>query len=453
MSKCINFIKRHTKKLIIAAAAITATLAVVITGSVIKNNLADSSDSASSMTGGASQSYFMSLMTGDAYTENSITYSTPGVYSAQYYDTADITSKDVVLETSSFEKLTITPEVGDGTIHLSDSSSDYLVIAGGGQDSVYIEGGNYDYVISTDTDCHIVIGENTVIGRLTALSSSNIDVHGSIAEAIILDTTYTGEIDWLYGFNTYEGATVTSLSVSETTLNYPVSAEADTISQTGSFRSDRPFELSADAGNIVFASKTGSAEAESNQNTTAGNASSNTNRTTANTNNTNSNNAENTNNNTSSSEQSAASNAWWLNNASTATAPADTAASTSSESTGSSSSSGSSGRSSSSSSSSSSASSTPSQPSSGSVTTDTSASTGGDGTDVSTGDTSAVIPAAGGDATPADTTGDTGSDTPTDTSTGDNTGDPAPSGGESQTPADTPSSGDGGGETDAPAGE
>jgi hypothetical protein len=146
-----------------------------------------------------------------------ICYDTAGTYSDEVtYTAADIKVDGVVLENATFDTLTITEDVGEGSVTLNkDTVNETLVINGGGQNSVYLNGGTYAQVISNDEDVHIVIGEKTTVTELNVLSSSYVEVYGAVETANVLPTTYVGEVAWKTGFETKDGAVVTALNISE----------------------------------------------------------------------------------------------------------------------------------------------------------------------------------------------------------------------------------------------
>jgi hypothetical protein len=146
-----------------------------------------------------------------------ICYNTAGKYSDKIkYTAGEIVTDGVTVENASFDNLTITEAVGDGSVTLNNVKvSKLLVINGGGQNSVNINGGSYKEIVSNDYDCHVVINKDAVVETLTALDSQLIEIDGKVTTTNILPTTYEGEVTWEHGIKTGESANIDNLKVAE----------------------------------------------------------------------------------------------------------------------------------------------------------------------------------------------------------------------------------------------
>ena len=82
-----------------------------------------------------------------------ICYDKAGTYSdKETYDAGDITADGVTVENATFNTLTITEDVGEGSVTLNnDKVKKILVVNGGGTNSLHINGGEYDEIVSIST--------------------------------------------------------------------------------------------------------------------------------------------------------------------------------------------------------------------------------------------------------------------------------------------------------------
>ena len=146
-----------------------------------------------------------------------ICYDQAGTYSDKnIYKAGDVSVDGVVVENATFDTLTITEGVGDGSATLNDVTvKKTLVINGGGTNSVHINGGSYKEVISNDYDCHIVIDEKCSVDTLTVPSSALVEVNGTVKVANVVPSTYKGKIAWECGFKAGEKAKVEALNIAE----------------------------------------------------------------------------------------------------------------------------------------------------------------------------------------------------------------------------------------------
>lgn len=146
-----------------------------------------------------------------------ICYDKAGTYSDKAtYDAGEITVSDVTVENATFNTLTITEGVGEGSVTLNnDNVKKILVVNGGGTNSLHINGGEYDEIVSNKYNCHIVIDENCSVEKLTVPSSALVEVNGTVKTANVVPSTYDGEITWETGFKAGEKATITALNISE----------------------------------------------------------------------------------------------------------------------------------------------------------------------------------------------------------------------------------------------
>lgn len=146
-----------------------------------------------------------------------ICYDKAGTYSDKAtYDAGEITVGDVTVENATFNTLTITEGVGEGSVTLNnDNVKKILVVNGGGTNSLHINGGEYDEIVSNKYNCHIVIDENCSVEKLTVPSSALVEVNGTVKTANVVPSTYNGEVTWETGFKAGEKATITALNISE----------------------------------------------------------------------------------------------------------------------------------------------------------------------------------------------------------------------------------------------
>lgn len=146
-----------------------------------------------------------------------ICYDKAGIYSDKAtYDAGEITVGDVTVENATFNTLTITEGVGEGSVTLNnDNVKKILVVNGGGTNSLHINGGEYDEIVSNKYNCHIVIDENCSVEKLTVPSTALVEVNGTVKTANVVPSTYDGEVTWETGFKAGEKATITALNISE----------------------------------------------------------------------------------------------------------------------------------------------------------------------------------------------------------------------------------------------
>ena len=146
-----------------------------------------------------------------------ICYDKAGTYSDKAtYDAGEITASDVTVENATFNTLTITEGVGEGSVTLNnDNVKKILVVNGGGTNSLHINGGKYDEIVSNKYNCHIVIDENCSVEKLTVPSTALVEVNGTVKTANVVPSTYDGEVTWETGFKAGEKATITALNISE----------------------------------------------------------------------------------------------------------------------------------------------------------------------------------------------------------------------------------------------
>lgn len=146
-----------------------------------------------------------------------ICYDQAGTYSDKNtYKAGDVSVDGVIVENATFDTLTITEGVGDGSATLNDVTvKKTLVINGGGTNSVHINGGSYAEIVSNDYDCHIVIDEKCSVDTLTVPSSALVEVNGTVKVANIVPSTYEGDVTWECGFKAGEKANVESLNIAE----------------------------------------------------------------------------------------------------------------------------------------------------------------------------------------------------------------------------------------------
>lgn len=190
---------------------VTVLVAGLIIGGVtygVTSSTKDASKSASKET---------KTKTEKTVTPEYICYDAAGTYSDKAtYDAGEITTSDVTVENATFNTLTITEDVGEGSVTLNnDKVKKTLVVNGGGTNSLHINGGEYDEIISNKYNCHIVIDENCKVATLIVPSSALVEVNGTVETANVVPSTYDGEITWETGFKAGEKANISALNISE----------------------------------------------------------------------------------------------------------------------------------------------------------------------------------------------------------------------------------------------
>lgn len=203
-----------------------------------------------------------------------ICYNTAGKYSDKIkYATGEIVTDGVTVENASFDTLTITEAVGDGSVTLNNVKvSKLLVINGGGQNSVNINGGSYKEIISNDYDCHVVINKDAVVETLTALDSQLIEIEGKVTTTNILPTTYEGEVTWEHGIKTGESANIDNLKVSEEIADkVKIEGNSNAIKSQVNMNTKEAAGIRAQASNATTNASTTTSQAQVNTNTTTNN--------------------------------------------------------------------------------------------------------------------------------------------------------------------------------------
>lgn len=198
-----------------------------------------------------------------------ICYNTAGKYSDKVkYTAGEIVTDGVTVENASFDNLTITEAVGDGSVTLNNVKvSKLLVINGGGQNSVNINGGSYKEIISNDYDCHVVINKDAVVETLTALDSQLIEIDGKVTTTNILPTTYEGEVTWEHGIKTGESANIDNLKVSEEIADkVKIEGNSNAIKSQVNMNTEEAAGIRAQASNATTNASTATSQAQVNTN-------------------------------------------------------------------------------------------------------------------------------------------------------------------------------------------
>ena len=146
-----------------------------------------------------------------------INYDKAGTYSKKMeYASGEVSVGDVIIENATFDTLEIKDSVGDGSVTLNNCNvNKCFVINGGGTNSVRINGGKYNEVISNKYNCHIVIDKTADIKTLTVPSTALIEIDGKVETCNVLKGDYTGDVTWETGVKLGDNATVTTLNVDE----------------------------------------------------------------------------------------------------------------------------------------------------------------------------------------------------------------------------------------------
>ncbi|MCR5144821.1 MAG: hypothetical protein K6B67_05875 [Lachnospiraceae bacterium] len=146
-----------------------------------------------------------------------INYDKAGTYSKKMeYASGEVSVGDVIIENATFDTLEIKDSVGDGSVTLNNCNvNKCFVINGGGTNSVRINGGKYNEVISNKYNCHIVIDKTADIKTLTVPSTALIEIDGKVETCNVLKGDYAGDVTWETGVKLGDNATVTTLNVDE----------------------------------------------------------------------------------------------------------------------------------------------------------------------------------------------------------------------------------------------
>lgn len=206
-----------------------------------------------------------------------ICYDTAGTYSdKETYDAGDITADGVTVENATFNTLTITEAVGDGSVTLNnDTVKKTLVVNGGGQNSLCVNGGSYKEIISNDYDCHIVIDESCSVDTLTVPSSALVEVNGSVKTANVVPSTYEGEITWETGFKAGEKAKIEALNIAEDVKDTVAveDASGNAVKETKSLSKEQTTKVQTNAEKTVTAAANNTATAKTEVANSGGNTS------------------------------------------------------------------------------------------------------------------------------------------------------------------------------------
>ena len=146
-----------------------------------------------------------------------INYDKAGTYSKKMeYASGEVSVGDVIIENATFDTLEVKDSVGDGSVTLNNCNvNKCFVINGGGTNSVRINGGKYNEVISNKYNCHIVIDKTADIKTLTVPSTALIEIDGKVETCNVLKGDYAGDVTWETGVKLGDNATVTTLNVDE----------------------------------------------------------------------------------------------------------------------------------------------------------------------------------------------------------------------------------------------
>lgn len=131
------------------------------------------------------------------------------------YEFGEIVADGVELTGTTFNTLSITDQVGEGTVKLDNVTvSDILNIFGGGENSVYISGNcKFGSVLVTKPNVHVVIDENAVIDTLTVYNSNNIEIKGTVNHIVVMTSLENIEPNENSGITIAETGKVGDLSL------------------------------------------------------------------------------------------------------------------------------------------------------------------------------------------------------------------------------------------------
>lgn len=164
-----------------------------------------------------------------------ITYDSASTYKdSGSYAKGTITADGVALDGTSFEILEIARSVGEGKIYLDNLTiSDYLLVYGGGEDSVYLDvssdgkkkkedednpGSNVARIQMQKPNTHLVIG-NSEIEELVVYGTNLVEIYGNVGKITVVGSL-PKDHQYDSGIFVAEGAVVGEIELQEQTAVY-----------------------------------------------------------------------------------------------------------------------------------------------------------------------------------------------------------------------------------------
>lgn len=158
---------------------------------------------------------------------SAITYDEAGTYEDDAeYETGVITADGVELKGTTFETLTITEDVAEGTVNLDGVTvTKDLYVYGGGEHSVYIKKGSVIRNVEvTKANTHVVIEEGAAVETLKVLASNKVEINGTVDDVTVNAPEEGTEVTWESGIALGENAEVKEINLYAATI---VSAHKD----------------------------------------------------------------------------------------------------------------------------------------------------------------------------------------------------------------------------------
>lgn len=147
---------------------------------------------------------------------SAITYDEAGTYEDDAeYETGVITADGVELKGTTFETLTITEDVAEGTVNLDGVTvTKDLYVYGGGEHSVYIKKGSaIRNVEVTKANTHVVIEEGAAVESLNVLASNKVEINGTVENVTVTAPEEGTEVTWESGIALGENAEVKEINL------------------------------------------------------------------------------------------------------------------------------------------------------------------------------------------------------------------------------------------------
>ena len=145
-----------------------------------------------------------------------VTYDEAGTYEDDAeYETGVITADGVELKGTTFETLTITEDVAEGTVNLEGVTvTKDLYVYGGGEHSVYVkEGSSIRNIEVTKANTHVVIEEGAAVESLNVLASNKVEINGTVENVTVTAPEEGTEVTWESGIALGENAEVKEINL------------------------------------------------------------------------------------------------------------------------------------------------------------------------------------------------------------------------------------------------
>ena len=145
-----------------------------------------------------------------------VTYDEAGTYEDDAeYETGVITADGVKLKGTTFETLTITEDVAEGTVNLEGVTvTKDLYVYGGGEHSVYVkEGSSIRNIEVTKANTHVVIEEGAAVESLNVLASNKVEINGTVENVTVTAPEEGTEVTWESGIALGENAEVKEINL------------------------------------------------------------------------------------------------------------------------------------------------------------------------------------------------------------------------------------------------